>query len=203
VRMFAAAKGVELELQEVDLMGGENRRAPYTDKNPGAQLPALELGDGSVLSEVTAICEYLDEVGPEPSLVGSSPLERARTRMWARRVDLNVCEPMANGFRFAEGLPIFEGRMHVIPQAADDLKQIARERLAWLDGLMEGKDFLAGQRFTMADVLLYAFLDFFSSVGQPLDDELSRLGGWFERVGSRPSAEASLHPASAAAGMRG
>src|SRR3546814_3470703 len=81
----------------VDLRGGENRRAPYNvDVNPAGQTPALELDDGSILSEITAICEYLDEKYPEPTLIGSTPEERANTRMWTRRVDLKICEPLTN-----------------------------------------------------------------------------------------------------------
>lgn len=191
VRMFLAEKGVKLPLQQVDLLGGENRRAPYTDKNPAGQLPCLELDGGSWLSEVTAICEYLEEKHPEPALVGRTPEERAQTRMWTRRIDLNIVEPMANGFRYAEGLPLFKSRIHVIPQAADDLKAIAREKLEWLDGLMDGNTWICGERFTLADVFLFAFLDFGAGVGQTVDPKLRWLPGWFQRVGKRPSAAAS------------
>ena len=108
-----------------------------------------------------------------------------------RRIDLNIIEPMANGFRYAEGLALFKDRIHVIPQAADDLKQIAREKLAWLDGLIEGREFIAGDRFSLADILLYAFLEFGTSVGQSLDPKLENLPGWYTRVAARPSVEAS------------
>jgi glutathione S-transferase len=190
VRMFLAEKGMQIRLEPVDLMGGENRRAPYTDRNPSGQLPCLELDDGSFLSEITAICEYLEEKQPRPPLVGSTPEERAATRMWVRRIDLHIVEPMANGFRYAEGLPIFEKRIRVIPQAADDLKALAREKLAWLDGLMRGP-WVVGDRFTLADILLFAFLDFGAQVGQKLDPERKQLAAWFDRVAARPSAEAS------------
>ena len=111
--------------------------------------------------------------------------------MWTRRIDLNILEPLANGFRFGEGLGIFKDRVHVIPQAAEDLKAIAREKLEWLNGLIEGQEFIAGDRFTLADVLLYAFLEFGATVGQPLDAKLENLQGWYTRVASRPSIEAS------------
>ena len=106
VRMFMAEKGFDVPKVEVDLRGGENRRAPYASKvNPAAQCPALELDDGTVLAEITAICEYVDEKKKDtPSLIGDTPAERANTRMWTRRIDLNVVEPAANGFRFSEGL---------------------------------------------------------------------------------------------------
>ena len=202
VRMFMAEKGIEIPTDEVDIMGGANRQPDYVAKNPSGQMPALELDDGAVLAEITAICEYLEELHPQPPLIGSTPEERAETRMWVRRIDLNIVEPLANGFRFAEGLEMFKHRVRVIPQAADDLKATAREKLAWLDELMAGRDFIAGSRFTLADVLLYAFLDFGAGVGQPLDPELKHLPAWFERVAKRATAEASLHPVAAAGGMR-
>jgi glutathione S-transferase len=191
VRMFLAEKGVEIQQVHVDLLGGENRRAPYLDKNPAGQLPCLELDDGTWLVEILPICEYIEEKHPTPSLVGRTAEARAITRMWARRIDLNIVEPMANGFRYAEGLKLFKDRIHTIPQAADDLKAIAREKLAWLDGLMRGNEFIAGSRFTLADILLFAFLDFGRTVGQPLDPALQWVTGWFERVAARPSAAAS------------
>jgi glutathione S-transferase len=191
VRMFLAEKGVDIPRQEVDLLGGDNRRGPYLEKNPAGQLPCLELDDGTFLSEILPICEYIEEKHPSPPLVGSTPEERAVTRMWTRRIDLNIVEPMANGFRFAEGLMLFKDRIHTIPQAADDLKAIGREKLAWLDGLMNGNQFICGRRLTLADIFLFSFLEFGATVGQPLDPSLGWLTAWFERMGARPSAAAS------------
>jgi glutathione S-transferase len=190
VRMFMAERGIELPKVDVDLRGGENRQGPFLAKNPSGQCPALELDDGRVISEITAICEYLDEVSPGASLIGTTPQEKAETRMWTRRIDLNILEPMANGFRFGEGLKMFQNRVHCIPQAAGDLKATAQERLAWLDGLMEGRQFVCGDRLTMADVLLFAFVDFFAGVGQPLNPDLKNIGAWHARMKARPSASA-------------
>ena len=191
VRMFMAEKGFTVPKVEVDLRGGENRREPYLQANPSGQLPALELDDGTVLAEITAICEYVDEVKKDtPSLIGDTPEERAKTRMWTRRIDLNIAEPATNGFRYAEGLKLFQNRIRCIPQAADDLKAVARERLAWLDGLMGDKPFVGGAKLTMADIMLFAFLDFMKGVGQPLDPARKNLAAWFERMKARPSAAA-------------
>jgi len=191
VKMFMQEKGIKLPFVEVDLMAGENRQEPYLAKNPSGQAPALELDDGTVLAEITAICEYLDEKFPGGNLIGTTPEERAETRMWTRRVDLNVCEPMANGFRFSEGLPLFQNRMRCLPEAADGLKAIAQDKLAWLDKLMAGREFLAGKRLTLADILLFGFLDFGAVVGQPINPELKNVSAWFERMKARPSAAAS------------
>jgi glutathione S-transferase len=190
VRMFMAERGATADLVRVDMRGGENRREPYLEKNPTGQIPALELDDGTILAEVTAICEYLDETTPGPSLIGATPLQRAETRMWVRRIDLNIAEPMTAGFRFGEGLAFFETRVHCIPEAATGFKQIAQEKLAWLDGLIEGRSFICGDRFTLADIFLYAFLDFGAKVGQPIDPELSRIPAWFAAMAARPSAAA-------------
>ncbi|MDP6376278.1 MAG: glutathione S-transferase family protein [Pseudomonadales bacterium] len=190
VRMFAAEKGMDLDTVEIDIMAGENRQAQYMSKNPAGQMPCLELDDGSNLSEITAICEYLDEVGPGASLIGDSPEQRAATRMWTRRVDLNICENMANGFRYAEGLPLFKDRISTIPEAAEGLKQIARERLGWLDGLISGREFIAGDSVSLADVLLFCFLAFGKTIGQPYDEGLANLHAWYQRMETRPSASA-------------
>lgn len=190
VRMFAAEKGIELALEQIDLLAAENRQGPYLAKNPTGQSPALELDDGNYISEITAICEYLDEKFPHNTLVGRTPEERGETRMWVRRIDLNIVEPMANGFRYAEGLPIFQSRITVLPEAADGLKRIAREKLAWLDGQMGSRQFVCGDRFTLADCLLYCFLTFGASVGQPVDPALRWVNDYLARVGARPSAKA-------------
>ena len=191
VRLFMAEKGLDIPRAEVNLMGGENRQEPYLAKNPSGQLPALELDDGVVLAEILPICEYLEDIHPNPPLIGTNAEERAVTRMWTRRIDLNICEPMANGFRFAEGLRLFQNRVHCIPQAADDLKAVAREKLAWLDGLIAGRSYIVGDRFTLADVLLFSFLEFGAQVGQPLDPANKNLVAWQARVAARPSVAAS------------
>lgn len=190
VRMFAAEKGIKLPMQEVDIMGGENRRAEHLKRNPHGQMPALELDNGSYLSEVLAICEYLEELNPDPPMIGKSPEERAEARMWTRRIDLNICEPLANGFRFSQGLPLFKDRIVTAPEAAAGLKKIAADRLKWLDGQMAGREFVCGKRFTIADILLFCFVDFGGQVEQPLDEANRNLTAWFARVKQRPSINA-------------
>jgi glutathione S-transferase len=191
VKMFIAEKGLDVPRVEVDLMGGENRKEPYLQKNPAGQLPVLELEDGQAIAEIIPICEYIDEVHPTPPLIGTNAKERAETRMWTRRIDLNICEPMANGFRFSNGLRLFQDRVHCIPQAADDLKAIAAEKLTWLDELVEGRDFIVGDRLTLADILLFGFIEFGAQVGQPLDPANKTLTAWHQKMAARPSAAAS------------
>ena len=191
VKMFMAEKGLEMPFVKVDLMAGENRQGPYVAQvNPAGQTPALELDDGSVLTEITAICEYLEERQPSPPLIGTTAEQRAATRMWTRRVDLKICEPLANGFRFAEGLPLFQNRLRCLPEAATGLKAVAKDGEEWLEGLFKGP-WIVGDRFTLADILLFSFLDFGATVGQPLDPTFGKLTDWFGRVKERPSAAAS------------
>jgi glutathione S-transferase len=189
VRMFMAEKGIDMPKQTVDLRKGENRETEHLKRNPHGQMPALEY-DGNYLSEIIPICEYLEEKNPKPAMIGTTPEERAECRMWARRVDLNICEHLANGFRFGEGLKFFEKRIPCAPEASPGLKMIAANRLQWLDGQMAGKEYLCGKRFTMADVLLYCWLDFGAQVGQPLDTANSNIVAWMARVAERPSVKA-------------
>lgn len=190
VKLFMAEKGIEMPEVMVDLRDGENRRAPYNiDVNPAGQTPALELDDGTILCEVTAICEYLEERFPDPALIGSTPEARANTRMWTRRVDLKICEPLTNGFRFAEGLPLFESRLRCLPEAAAGLKETAQDGIRWLDPLIADRGFIAGDALSLADVMLFAFLDFGTTVGQPIDAAAKNVQRWYERMKSRPSAQ--------------
>jgi len=190
VRMFMAEKGITIPVQEVNLMKGENREAEHLKRNPHGQMPTLELDNGSFLSEITAICEYLEDKNPKPALIGSNPEEKAETRMWTRRIDLNICEPMTTGFRFSQGLPLFQSRMITVPEAADGLKKIAQDRIKWLDGQLAGKQYVVGNRFTLADILLFVFLDFGGQVGQPLNPEFKNVTDLFNRLKDRPSAKA-------------
>ncbi len=194
VRMFAAERGVDLlkdcDVEEVDIMAGANREAAYVSKNAGGQLPCIETDDGQHIAEITAICEYIDEKFPGQSLMGATPEERAENRMWTRRVDLYVAEPLANGFRYSEGKPLFESRMTLLPEAADGLKALAQEKISWLDGLLGDKQFLAGDKIGLADVLLYCFMAFGETVGQPINQDNKNIVAWFERMKARPSATA-------------
>lgn len=202
VRMFLHEKGIELPLEDIDLFGGENRKPPYTERNPAGQIPALELDDGTLLGETVAICEYLEELHPDNPLLGSNARERAETRMWLRRVELNITEYAYSGFRFAEGLDLFRDRILCLPEAADGMKRKARAGLEWLDPQLADRQYLCGDRFSLADIVLYCALDFVSGVGQPLPEELKALRQWFDRVNARPSAEASLSPNWQEIGMR-
>lgn len=190
VRVFAAEKGVKLDMVEVDLRKGENRLAPHLDRNPAGQLPVLQLDNGTCIAEVTAICEYLDETQPGLPLIGATPEQRAETRMWVRRMDENVFAPGAFGFRYSEGLKLFTGRIPVYPEAAPYLKNLARDRTRWLDAMLVGRTWVCGDRFTLADMMAGVFYAFLDQVGQPLDPENRNILAIVNRVKDRPSFKA-------------
>lgn len=190
VRMFIAELELDIETVEVDLMGGENRKEAHLQRNPSGQCPALETDDGNFIAEITAICEYLDELSAHGTLIGETPKERAETRMWVRRIDLQIIEPLTNGFRYSEGYDLFKDRLRLIPQAADELKTLCQERLTWLDGQLEGKQFICGDRFSLADIMLYCFLKFGIKVGQPLNANNKNVTNLFNQLDSRGSAKA-------------
>lgn len=191
VRMFIAEKGLDIPMETIDLRGGENRQDAHLKRNPAGQSPCLELDNGDFLSEITVICEYLEEKHPTPALIGSNAEERGEARMWTRRIDLNICEPMANGFRFGEGIKMFSSRMRCLPEASDGLKAIAQDNLGKLDGWIEGKQWICGDRFTIADVLLFSWLDFFKNINQPINPDHKNIQAWYDRVAARPSASAT------------
>jgi glutathione S-transferase len=191
VRMAAAEKGLALELRKIDILKGVNRQADYTAKVPSGGTPALVLDDGTTISEITALAEYFEDIQPEPPIIGRTPVERAETRMWVRRIDLAYAEPMANGFRATEGRPMFAPRMALLDEAGGaQLKQMAADKLVWLDGLLQGRQWVCGDRFTLADILLFCFVEFGAQVAQPLPAGVTWLPGWKDRVAARPSAAA-------------
>lgn len=193
VLMFLEEKGAVIDRAFVDIMKGENRGPDFLAKNPFGQLPLLEMDDGTYLSESTAICGYIEEKFPTPALIGSTAEERAVTQMLVRRLDYDVVAPMTTAFRGSEGLPMFQNRLRCLPEAADGLKACARDGLAAFDALLAGKTWLAGDRFTLADILLYCLTEFGKMVGQPMPEDLANLAAWSARVAERPSASASMN----------
>lgn len=191
LRMFLLEKGLAVPAVTVDVFAGDNREARFLAINPAGQTPALSLDDGTALAEAVAIAEYLEELHPAPPLIGSHALERAQTRQWWRRVELNITEFIHNAYHYAEGLPRFEGRIPVAPEAAAGLKRVAQDRLAWLDAMMGEGPYLCGPRFSAADIWLYVWLDFGIAVKQPFNRDLTQITAWFDRVNARPSAELS------------
>lgn len=194
VLMYLAETGLTVERRFVDIMAGENRQGDFLAKSPLGHTPLLELDGGQRIAESIAICEYLDETQAAHKLLGATAEERAQTRMLIRFVDLQVVVAMTTGFRGAEGLPMFQNRMLCLPDAASDLKRQAADGLAALDRIVGAGPWVAGERFSLADILLFAFVEFGAMVGQPLDPALANLAAWHARVAARPSAADSANP---------
>lgn len=188
VRTFAAEKGFPLERVPVDLMKGENRGEAFKARNPMGQTPALELADGRIVTEVTAICELLEEHRPEPPLIGRDAAERAETRMWVRRFDLGVLEPFMLGFRATLGRPFFAPRMALLSEAAGaEVLELLWGNLRTFDGLLAGRTWVCGDRFGLADITLGTFLLFGRKSGGGLPDGLGWMPGFLDRCEARPS----------------
>ena len=191
VRMFLIEKGIEATRIHYDIVGGENRKsAELTAKNPLQTLPVLELDDGTLLTESWTICEYLEEVQPEPNLIGRTALERAEVRRLVRWFDQDVVVPMTMGFRGGAGRPMFEPRMSVVsPAAANELTALANEKFVWLDGQLGSRDHLALDRFTLADLIVFCFIQFGFTVGWKLPEGTDNLARLVEQTGQRASAK--------------
>lgn len=188
VRIFLAEKGVEVETVQIDLAGGEHRRQPYLAKNPMGRVPVLELDDGSYLAESVAICRYFEDLHPEPPLMGLDPLDRAKTIMWQRRMELDVAIPIMQVFRNTH--EYFKGKIPQVPEWGAVCRDAAQEKLAWLDSVLAEREYIAGERFTIADITALMGIDFGRVSGIRIAEEQANLRRWHQQVSSRPSAQA-------------
>jgi glutathione S-transferase len=145
-------------------------------------MPALELDTRQGDQQTVVSASTSDQTNPRRSAANAD--EKAETRMWIRRIEQRIGNPLADGFRFAEGLAMFKDRMHTMPAAAADLKAIAQEGEAWLDGLIAGRQWVCGDRFTLADIVLYCLLDFGKGVGQAVNPNAKNLLALIERIGA-------------------
>jgi glutathione S-transferase len=188
VRIFLAEKGLELPKVEVDMVKGDNRTAEFLALNPLGTLPVLELDDGTVLTESIAICRYLEELHPDPPLFGVDPLDRAKVEMWNRRAELEILVPATGAF--IHGHKFWEGRRRQVPDYAVLARETALERFAWLDGELATREYLAGPRYTVADITLQCSLVLAKNTGLPVPEGCINLQRWFAAVSARPTARA-------------
>jgi glutathione S-transferase len=188
VRVFLAEKGVQVPYEDVDIGKAVNRQPEFRKKNPMAGVPVLELDDGTCIAESVAICRYFEELHPEPNLFGVGAKERAQVDMWNRRMEFNLLQPIADTFR--QRHEFFKGRIRQVPEYADIQRLNAEDSLKWLDGELANRKFIAGDRFTIADITAMIAVDFgrVSKIGiQPDQKNLAR---WHAEVSARPSAKA-------------
>lgn len=189
VRVFLAEKGVSVPLVPIDIAKLEHKTPAYVAVNPLQRTPALELGDGTVITESIAICRYFEELHPEPPLFGTTPLERAQVEMWQRRLEFELLGTVAAVFRH---LHPAMAQMEV-PQVAawgETNKPRVVEFLRFLDGHLADRPFVCGERFTIADITGLVALDFMKPARIALPDDLAHVRRWHVALARRPSAEA-------------
>ncbi|MFP5394024.1 MAG: glutathione S-transferase family protein [Gammaproteobacteria bacterium] len=192
VTMFIAEKGIEgIETEQVDIMKHEHRTDSYRAIDPLARVPALVLDDGRVLSETRAICSYLEGLRPEPNLMGEGFEERAFIEMADRRIEGYLFVPVANWVWHAHPALAVLVDPQIPEQGRVEARKV-REMAAWLDGELARKPFMAGGRFTIADITAFCALEFARGLMKyrPGDEGLGNLQAWRDRVAERPSAKA-------------
>lgn len=195
VRIFAAEKGIELERVEVDLAGGEQLQPAFRKINPECTVPVLELDDGRHVSEVIAICDYLEGRCPEPPLLGRDAGERAEVLMWNSRLEQQGLLAIAEHFR--NTLPGLKSRavagpdnFEQIPALAERGSQRAQRFFRRLDEHLQGRDYIAGAGFSMADITALVAVDFARWSKLDLTADAAELPAWYRRVSARDSAKA-------------
>jgi glutathione S-transferase len=188
VRIFLAEKGIQVPYEQVDIGAAVNRGAEFRKKNPTGGVPVLELDDGTYIAESVAICRYFDETHPEPPLFGVGAKERASVEMWNRRIELKLFQPIADSFR--QHHAFFKGRIRQVPAYAEAQKQNAEDALKWIDEELAGRRFIAGDRYTIADITAMVGIDFGRVSKIAIVPEQKNLARWHAEVAARPSAKA-------------
>ena len=191
VAMFMAEKGIAMPTELIDLGKLENRGEAFLAKNPFGRVPALELDDGRVLSETRAICSWLEGAYPEPNLMGEGYDERAFIEMADRRIELHVFAGIANCVRHTHpGLAALEQPQ--FPDFGASQGEKLREWLRWLDRTLAAQPYVAGQRFTIADITAFCAVEFARGLMKlrPDAEGLAHLQAWRNRIAERPSAAA-------------
>jgi len=175
LRLYLAEKGLDLPVKQLNLRAGEQRTPEFLQKNPFAGVPILELDDGTVIAESLAIMEYLEEIYPNPPLIGADPVTRALVRMWERRIEIGVYLP-------ASRMVLSKG------EVSEHARKTLVARLALVNDGLQGREWVAGH-FSIADIMLLIGLDTAHHGGQfILDPAWTNVSRWYERMKARPSA---------------
>jgi glutathione S-transferase len=188
VRIFLAEKSISIPLVHVPMREGAHKSPEFKAKNSLGQVPVLELDDGSTLSESIAICRYLEELHPAPTLFGNDPWQRAVIEMWMRRIELQLGNRIGavwiNTHKYTAGL----GTQY--KDYGEAMRVRALEMMRWLDGEIAGHDFLCSDQYSMADIVALTTIDFGQFIGIEMPEDLAHLRAWHSRVSARPSAAA-------------
>ncbi|MFZ3358753.1 MAG: glutathione S-transferase [Xanthobacteraceae bacterium] len=189
VRIFLAEKGVTVPTEQVDLGALAQRSAAYTAINPMQRVPALLLDDGTVIAESIAICRYFEALNPEPPLFGRGALESALVEMWNRRAELHLLFPAASVFQHLH--PAMKAMVQPqVPDWGEANKPRVIAFLRFLDGELQGRDYVAGPHYSVADITAMVAVDFMRVSKLAVPDDLANVKRWHKAVSSRPSAAA-------------
>jgi glutathione S-transferase len=188
VRVFLAEKGISVPFEEVDIFKGVNRQPEFLKKNSLGGIPVLELDDGRHLAESVAICRYFELLHPEPALFGKGAFEQANVEMWNRRIELALFVPV--GMVWGHSHELTRARIKQIPEMGEQSRKVVEQRYQWLDRELEGKQFLAGDKYSIADITAMVVIDFAKFNNISIQPEQKNLARWHQAVSSRPSATA-------------
>lgn len=189
VRIFLAEKGIKVPLKPVDMGALGHRSDEITALNPFQRLPVLQFDDGTVLTETVAICRYFEELNPEPPLLGTDALDKATVEMWNRRAELNLLLFIAQAFRHTH--PAMEGwEVPQIAEFGEANRPKAMKSMEFFDNELGSRDFIAGDRYTIADITALVAMDLLKPARIERPVHLKNLMRWYDAVSSRPSASA-------------
>ena len=189
VRIFLAEKGISVPTEQVDMMQMQHKTPEYTAINPLQRMPALVLDDGTVITESIAICRYFEAIQPEPPLFGVGAKEIALVEMWNRRCEINFLANVAAVFRHLHPA-MKELEVPQIPAWAEANKPRVAEFLTILDGELAKHEFIAGDRFSVADITMLVAVDFMRPSRLPMPEGVTNVQRWHAAVSARPSAKA-------------
>ena len=188
VRIFIAEKGLDIPTQAVDMTKGENQQADFLAKNSLGKMPVLELNDGTCITESAAICRYLEEMHPEPPLLGRDTLERTKVEMWNRRIEIEILMPLMQVFVHTHDM--WKGIIKQIPEWGEVCRGNSLEKFEWLDCEIADRDFVVNNSYYVADITLQCAIVLGKAVGVRAPENLANVNAWFDRVASRPTARA-------------
>jgi glutathione S-transferase len=188
VRVYLAEKGIQVPLQQVDLTKGEQRSPEFLKINPLGGLPVLELDDGTLIPESLAIIEYFEDLYPNPPLLGTDPVSRAKVRAYERRCEQGVLNQAATIFQHTS--PFFAGRVDQTPKVAEIARNNLTARLAWLNNELKDREWVAGDKISIADITLSVGIGWAKVAKYELDPAWTNLNRWYEKMKARPSAKA-------------
>ena len=188
VRIFLAEKGISIERREVDAAGGANATPDFLRLNPLGKLPVLELDDGTAIAESLAICRYLEALNPDPPLMGRTAREVADIEMWTIRMDHELSQMIA--LAFIQSSDFYRGRIEQIPEVASWARGRALETMNWLNHELSGRRHIAGEDYTIADIVAQCAFVLGKAVGLRIPPDMTNLSRWFAEVTARPTARA-------------